>query len=474
MGAEIDDRNLERIHALMEEVVRKSSSPQHACLYRGEPECYPIVSSGLYRMCPTCADEAFDINRLETEIVERARQYTTLDDRDEILAEIQHFGGATNLLDFTDDYLIALFFASVDSDGKDGRIVLHWPNPGAVVRPRHTNNRVVFQKSVFVRPQRGFLLPDTDEETLVVPGDLKESILTFLERFHGICERSVYSDIHGYIKHQDPCRSQYVAEYQETFSKSSPGPNSAPEWLLSAEPYGIEVSRMRHSFHQKGLDYWDRSKSELVIHLAAGGFPDECYLELDAEAMVDLLTHFIEKKDKYERLADLCYWRGVARLFLGLDDGALRDFEKALELDKDLAGAYHGRAGVYRQRGDVVRAMEDLERALNLERYFPAALLDRANLHWDNGALDDAIKDFNGAVAVSRRRSELSDAHFYRGLARCIQNDWTKAKSDLETARSEGLRVASSFQNIFVSVAEFEARFDVRLPSSLATMLHVA
>ena len=158
---EVDDRELERIHALMGEVVRKSSRRQGSCLYRGEPECYPIVSSGLYRKCPDCEDEVFDIDRLEREIVERARQYTTLDGNDEILAEIQHFGGATNLLDFTDDYLIALFFASVEHDGKDGRVVLHWPNPEAVIRPKHTNNRVVFQKSVFVRPRRGFFVPES-------------------------------------------------------------------------------------------------------------------------------------------------------------------------------------------------------------------------------------------------------------------------------------------------------------------------
>ena len=74
----VDDRELERIHALMGEVVRKSSRRQGSCLYRGEPECYPIVSSGLYRQCPDCEEEVFDIDRLEREIVERARQYNHL------------------------------------------------------------------------------------------------------------------------------------------------------------------------------------------------------------------------------------------------------------------------------------------------------------------------------------------------------------------------------------------------------------
>ena len=115
---------LERIQALMGEVVRKTSEREEVCVYRGEPECYPVVSSGLYRKCQDSTNEAFDMARVEQEMTENARQHTTLTDDDEILAEIQHFGGSTNLIDFTDDYLIALFFASFGSDGKGGRVVL--------------------------------------------------------------------------------------------------------------------------------------------------------------------------------------------------------------------------------------------------------------------------------------------------------------------------------------------------------------
>ena len=100
---EVDGKEREQIHALMEEVVCKSAKRDGACVYRGEPECYPVVSSGLFRQfCPDSANEAFDIARVEQEMAETARQYTTLTDDNEILTEIQHFGGATNLIDFTD------------------------------------------------------------------------------------------------------------------------------------------------------------------------------------------------------------------------------------------------------------------------------------------------------------------------------------------------------------------------------------
>ena len=157
----LDGTELEQVRSLMADIVDKSSKRQDACLYRGESECYPEVSSGLFReCCPDSANEAFDITRVEDEMLADARRYTTLEGDEEILTEIQHFGGKTNLVDFTEDYLIALFFASVDNDQTDGRVVLHWPEPESVLKPKHTMNRIVSQRSVFVRPRRGFIVPD--------------------------------------------------------------------------------------------------------------------------------------------------------------------------------------------------------------------------------------------------------------------------------------------------------------------------
>ena len=47
------------------------------------------------------------------------RKYENL----EILTKIQHYGGSTNLIDFTKDYFVALFFACNSSLDKDGRLI---------------------------------------------------------------------------------------------------------------------------------------------------------------------------------------------------------------------------------------------------------------------------------------------------------------------------------------------------------------
>ena len=251
----LDACELERIQGVMGEVVRKASEGKGTCVYRGEPECYRVVSSRLYRKYPDSANEAFDIVRVEQEMAENARRYTTVADDDEILTEIQHFGGATNLIDFTDDYLVALFFASGEGGGKDGRVVLHWPESDTMVRPKQTINRVVSQKSVFVRPRRGFIVPDARDETVVVPGDLKASILSFLERYHGISERTVYNDIHGFIRHQTPSRSRYAREFRESRGRTRRDVSGDLKRCLAEGLVAIEVVSMRHAHHQRAMVY---------------------------------------------------------------------------------------------------------------------------------------------------------------------------------------------------------------------------
>ena len=474
----LDGGELERIQGVMREVVRKASEREGTCVYRGEPECYCVVSSRLYRQCPNSENEAFDMGRVEQEMAENARQYTTLADDHEILTEIQHFGGATNLIDFTDDYLVALFFASVEGDGKDGRVVLHWPESETMVTPKQTISRVVSQKSVFVRPRRGFIVPDARDETVVVPGDLKASLLSFLERFHGISERTVYNDIHGFIRHQTPSRSRYAREFPGSRERIRRDVSGDLKRCLAEELVAIEVVSMRHAHHQRAIVYESDKNSVFEIKPVTLGPIDVYYLELDTEEAVSLFTHFIEEKVRGVRLENAYCGRGEVHLYQGATDLALRDFDEALARDAEMAVAYHGRGNAYWQQGSADRALADWEKALRLKPDLPAALIDRGNAHREGAALEEAIRDFNAAIAIMnmgsyRELTGIGDGQFYRAVARCIQADWLGAKGDLEAARQEEVLVASSFRNIYGGVPGFEARYDVRVPSVVKTMLYV-
>ena len=331
--------DIEAIERKVREIVRKATARDGVCLFRGEPNCYPLVSSGLYRAIQTSHDEALDISQIEAEIVEQARDYTTFKEELEILAEIQHFGGKTNLLDFTEDYQIALFFASEEHYGRDGRIVLHWPEKEQVIRAQEPYNRVIFQKSVFIRPKRGFILPDPIDETIVVPHELKTSIRDYLNQFHGIFEKRIYSDIHGYIRKQDPNRTDYMRSFQDDDGNQSHNKRPDLANYLTKDLRTVHRIATRHYGHQKDMEYTDTRRSEFVLGCQTEcGSRDNDHYWLDADEIVDLLTYCIEENLVERRLAELHCWRGDALLWMENANDAAVDFEKAMEVKRRACG----------------------------------------------------------------------------------------------------------------------------------------
>ena len=195
---------LSRVLEKVQEIAEKSTDG--AYIYRGEPEHYKKVSSSLYREHPEVETEHFDIEIIQNEIIEASKRYTSETDDFEILTELQHYGGATNLIDFTSDFHIALFFACDGSDflDKDGRIILLQENEQIkkqIRSPQNPRNRVIAQKSIFVRPLDGFIQPDS-YYVINIPKDLKKPMLNHLSKYHGISTEAIYNDLHGFIKNQ--------------------------------------------------------------------------------------------------------------------------------------------------------------------------------------------------------------------------------------------------------------------------------
>ena len=129
------------VRDIIREIEEKSVSGDY--IYRGEPEhheespYYGKICSSLYRQYARIEADEFDIEVVQEEILAEAEASIWIheiladdshetDDHIEILTQLQHYGGKTNLIDFTTDYLIALFFACDNSASitKDGRLIL--------------------------------------------------------------------------------------------------------------------------------------------------------------------------------------------------------------------------------------------------------------------------------------------------------------------------------------------------------------
>lgn len=185
----IDVRNI------VKEIEEKASDGDY--IYRGEPEhheeppYYGKICSSLYRQYARIEADEFDIESIQGEILDEAKAYChETNDLIEIITQLQHYGGKTNLIDFTTDHLIAIFFAcdSSASIKEDGRIILlekKEERKNQILYPQNPRNRVIAQKSVFVRHPNGYLGPN-EVEIITIPARLKLPLLTYLRKYHGI------------------------------------------------------------------------------------------------------------------------------------------------------------------------------------------------------------------------------------------------------------------------------------------------
>ena len=181
--------NLQKVKDIIRLVKTKSAGGGY--IYRGERRCYPKVSSSLYRQYGIEAEHS-DIEIVQKELLVAAKKHTRHLHQDftvflnlsgqntgetidfEILTELQHYGGSTNLIAFTLNYYIAFFFACDGAPDEDGRLILQSTEvlKNWIHHPQNPRHRVVAQKSVFVRPPKGFIEPDEDD-IVTIPAHLK-------------------------------------------------------------------------------------------------------------------------------------------------------------------------------------------------------------------------------------------------------------------------------------------------------------
>ena len=213
-----EQQSINTVFEIIQEITTKTADGIY--IYRGEPEHYEKVSSSLWRECRTeIGEDAFNIEAIQQQMIEVAKDYTRETDEFEILTELQHFGGHTNLIDFTTDSNIALFFACDGSLDKLGRLILlqiteQTETNYQIKKPRNPQNRIIAQKSIFVRPPDGYVQPD-QYKVIDLPAYLKEPLMLHLKMIHGISTETVYNDLHGFIRNQNTHLKECLEVYRD-------------------------------------------------------------------------------------------------------------------------------------------------------------------------------------------------------------------------------------------------------------------
>ena len=445
------ENDLSKVKEKINEIEEKSADGGY--IFRGERKTYKEhpyygkVSSNLYRDFDVGDMQGFDIEVVQKEMLNGAKKHTghlpltgdlpkdfrpilarmfsvreedTAETADfEILTEIQHYGGKTNLIDFTTDYLVALFFACDGHHDKDGRVILQKADEiqGMIKYPRNPRHRVAGQKSVFVRHPKGFIEPHKDN-IVIIPASLKKLILQHLRKYHGIFTETIYNDVYGFIRNQDIHGDAYTQFY-------------------------------------RGVTCQNRADEATTT-------------EVKQQEYENAITHYSESiKSKPDNTAAYNN-RGVAYHRIGDYNRAIEDYDKAIEIQPDYVNAYNGRGTVYGIKGELDNAITDFDKAIELKPDYVDAYHNRGTAYGKKHEFDNAINDYTKAIEI---QPDYADSYCNRGEAWLHLKDWEKAKSDLTIAKNKGMDIVASFRKDYESVADFEQKTGIQLPEDIVAML---
>jgi tetratricopeptide (TPR) repeat protein len=147
------------------------------------------------------------------------------------------------------------------------------------------------------------------------------------------------------------------------------------------------------------------------------------------------------------------YDRGIAYKARGYLERAISDFDEAIRIEPN-ADRLYNRGLVYLEKGDLGHAIEDLSLALRDKPGYAAALDDRGRAYKARGELEQAIADYNGAIAYEPTANRFEK----RGLALFARGDVDRAIADYSEAIKRDPKFADAYSDLglaYQSKADF-------------------
>ena len=512
------------------EIAEKSVDGDY--IFRGESRSYGKVVSSLYRQYEYDIEaDDFEIEFVQKEILDGAKKYTEETDELEILVELHYHGGVTNLIEFTTDSHIALFFACDGAPSEDGRVILQKRDSvaGYLEQSRKLKNRIISQKSIFVRPPKGFINPD---EVITIPADLKLPMLEYLRKSHGISTETIYNDFRGFMTNRSIHEGAYTQFHKGRASQkrgdATQNWNEKLTWYERAVVHYTEALELKPDFpegyNNRGTVYADAGDFDRAIqdhNTAIELKPDYAsaynnrgiayYRKGDFNRAIQDYNKAIELKPDY---ASAYNNRGIAYSKQGYNNrgiaysaknklgDAIRDFGKAIELNPNYIGAYNNLGNVYSIKGEYDKAITEFNKAIELNPHNADAYNNRGSVYGITGELDKAIQDFSKAIGLNpcnaaaynnlgrvygikgeydraiqncniaiKVEANYARAYCNRGIVWLHLKEWEEARTDLNLAKDKGVDIIVEFHDRYESVEDFEQKSGVQLPEDIKAML---
>lgn len=408
-------------------------------LFRGTTKSHEEINSSLYRWAKDKEvpfHEKYGPFSIEKETLERAkRHFADTASNIEMLTDLQHLQqdhGKTNLIDFSRNLYIALFFACDEEHHKeDGELLLldsakiekkqavvykdlKLSSDPFLIEPANTQisqKRVTFQNSVFVYPSSGYINKKDWCKIITVPADLKQPILDHLREVHNIHTDTIYNDLIGFIANEKNYETASVL-FHQGLASSNKG-----EYEEAMEKYNESIelnSNHAETYNNRGF-----VKDELGQYHEAIADYDKA-IELNPN-----------NAEAYNNRGGAKYHLGRHPNNLDLILSAIADYDKAIELNSDFAEACYNRGLAKDKLKQHREAISDLNKALELNPDFAEAYNSRGNVKNKLRQYQEAISDFNKAIELDPNDAK---AYHNRGVAKCHLEQYREAVSDFNKA----------------------------------------
>ena len=423
-------------------------------LFRGVPNVKYSIQASAYRRLLDKRDQTpanlLEINkriiddaRLEGHDLKNGQRLSDL----ELLAELQHYGAATCLIDFSYSAQVALWMACqreskniADSKIFNGKVfAVNISNPDRFQKvtsqslkkdidcffnadergryplyqwqPKQQNNRIIAQKSVFLF---GGAKIEFEAECVILKNS-KASILTSLEKSGGISEARMFPDFDGFARlrahdraYVEPDALGYLQRGIEAHKERKL--DEAIRHYTNAISLQPDNHMLARAYNNRGNAYEGKGKRDLAfedyseaIELNPNNADAYFYRGFTYEELKRDFEKAIKDYDKAIELNPDHVDAYVYRAGIANRDSALviKDYSKAIEINPNFVYAFRNRGLTYEKRGEVDRAIKDYSKAIEIN---PDSALDyshRARAYRKKGETDLAIEDYNKAIELN-------------------------------------------------------------------------
>ena len=352
----------------------------------------------------------------------------------EILAELQHYGAATCLMDFTRNPFAGLWFACKNPALKNGRVLainsvdynrfvkvnaesMQEPIgdllPSSrrkgrlwVWEPKRQNERIIAQQSVFVfgaakiQPEHVFSVKSTD------------GVWDELQKY-GVSLESLFCDFDGFARANTSAQQYGAGNYLDKAMDEH-----------AHEKYENAIEHYSRALIASGNEsiYYHRGRAKMSLGVAARN---------DHKKADAYYKQALEDYNKSPEDKQMLFHRAIAKRRLSDYEGAIADYSRMIEMAPQHAKAYINRGRVKEQLGDHEDAIADYDWAIEISPQFAAAHYNLALAKRQSGDYKDAIASYDRVIEISPKHVA---AYFGRGLAKYKLGDYEGAIADYDRA----------------------------------------